>query len=203
MKIKSLALFTVVLSIFAFIPSAYAQPSPQLWSWPLCVIPGAPVNNAETFALGNIRADGATIDEGNDFLEFSTAVFPALCVLDQSYTTLFAHNVQAIGLQMGSSADVAEEWAFWVDITLPGGKTIRLPKLQYDKHGANQRGNLNERLNVNLVLPVGTVIRIRRPAVVCLGKPNPSVVNPDTPGDYGPYNQFNCITGQAVTLVGQ
>jgi hypothetical protein len=199
---------TIVLSLFLAFAAVYsqAQPNPQLWNWPTCQSdPNNALTSAETFALGNIFADSKTIDEGNDYLEFSTAVFPALCVLDQSYTTQFQHNVQAIGFQMGSSIDVAEEWAFWVDITFPApsNRTIRLPKQQYDKHWANGPGNRNEIMNINLILPVGTTIRIRRPAVVCAGIPTPSSVNPRYPQDYGPYNQNNCMTGQAITLVGQ
>src|SRR5689334_4879374 len=112
---------SLLLFILAFAAAiCQAQPNPELWGPPTCQSdPTNALINAETFALGNIFADAKTIDEGNDYLEFSTAVFPALCVLDQSYTTQLPHSVQAIGFQMGSSTDVAEEWAFWVDITLP------------------------------------------------------------------------------------
>jgi hypothetical protein len=183
-----------------------------LWNWPLCQSdPTNALLNTETFALGNVFSDAKTIDEGNDFLAFYTAVFPALCVLDQSYTTQLPHSVQAIGFQMGSSTDVAEEWAFWVDIIFPAPSTkiIRLPVQQYDKHSANGTGNRNGMIYVNYDLPAGTTIRVRRPAVVCIGVPSRTVVNPSVPGpsttinDYLPYNQNNCVTGQAVTFVGK
>lgn len=209
MKSKSLFFVLAIMAVFALTvctPTASAQPNMQLWGQPACIPDASNLyNNAETFALGNIRSDGATIDEGNDYLEFSTAVFPALCVLDESYTTLFAHSVQAIGFQMGSGTDVAEEWAFWVDITLPVpfARTIRLPKQQYDKHWANGPGNRNDIMSIDITLPVGTVIRIRRPAVVCIGVPASGVVNPAYPANYGPYNGNNCITGQAITFVGK
>ncbi len=154
-----------------------AQPNPQLWNWPPCVSdPTNALVNAETFALGNIFSDAKTIDEGNDFLGFYTAVFPALCVLDQRYTTQFPHSVQAIGFQMGSSTDVAEEWAFWVDIVFPppSTKTIRLPVQQYDKHTANGQGNRNGVIYVSYDLPVGTMLTHRIPDLALL----PTIICP-------------------------
>jgi hypothetical protein len=207
MKSKSFFVILAVLAVFVLTvcPStAFAQPNPQLWG-PTNCIPISPLNNAETFALGNIQSNAMTADEGNDFLALYTPVFPALCKMDVTYTTTFPHSVQSIAFHMGSSADVAEEWAFFVDVIfpVPFARTIKLPIQQYDKHWANGPGSQNSELTMNLEMPVGTVIRIRRPYVVCLGIPDQGVVNPFYPNNYGPYDQGNCITGQAVTFVGR
>lgn len=202
----ALALYVAVFTLNPV--TLQAQPSPQVWGPTDCVAdPTNLLNNAEAFALGNIWANGMTVDEGNDYLALYTPVFAALCKMDVSYTTQYAHSVEWIEFHMGSSADVAEEWAWWVDVTLPVpmARTIKLPMQQYDKHWANGPGSLNSGMPLHLTMPIGTVIRIRRPYVICLGIPNRTVVNPNPAiaNDYGPYNQGNCITGQAVTFVGQ
>ena len=185
-------------------------PNPQLWAtFPPCSWAGGNVMNvAEAFALGDIYDDGSTVDEGNDYLEDSSPVYPALCIVNTFYQTKVDHHVSAIILQQGSSIDVAEEWVLWVRFTLPGGKQIRL-KQQFDKHTANGQGNQHVVYPIPLFLPAGTWVQITRPAVACIGMPNRTVVNPAYPGvtqsanDYSPYDQRNCITGQSVTLVGQ
>jgi hypothetical protein len=185
-------------------------PNPQLWAtYPPCdwTPSGNVMNVAEAFALGNIFADGSTVDEGNDYLEDNSPVYPALCIVNTFYQTTVDHHVTAVILQQGSSIDVAEEWVFWVRFTLPSGKQIRF-KQQFDKHAANGNGNQHVVYPVSLFLPAGTWVQITRPAVACVGIPARTVVNPAYPGaggtanDYGPYNQNNCITGQSVTLVG-
>lgn len=198
------------MSLFALllVATASAQPNPQLWG-PTNCIPDANNlnNNAEAFALGNVWGNGMTIDEGNDWLALYTPVYPALCVMDVTYTTTTPHTVQSVAFHMGSSIDVAEEWAWFVDVTIPppNAHTIKLPIQQYDKHWANGPGSQNSEIPLHMFLPTGTVIRIRRPYVICLGIPNRTVINPNPviANDYGPYNQGNCITGQAVTFVGQ
>ncbi len=165
--------------------SATSGPSPQLWNWPTCSFTGSPLSVAEAFALGDVQSDGSTVDEGDDYLEISQPVFSSLCIADTSYVTKFAHSVQSIGLQMGSGKDAIQEWAFWVDVILPSGKTYRVPKLQFDKH-TDYRGNFNTTLEIHWTLPAGTTIRIRRPAVICVSDPSKS-----------------CITGQSITFVGK
>jgi hypothetical protein len=126
------------------------------------------------------------VDEGDDYLEISQPVYSSGCIVDTSYVTRFHHSVQSVGLQMGSGKGAIQEWAFWVDAILPSGKTFRIPKLQFDKH-TDVRGNFNTTLALNWDLPVGTTIRIRRPAVICVSDPS----------------KLGCITGQSVTFVGK
>lgn len=209
-------LFAALLAMFAAV-SLHAQtpihigPNPQLWAmYPPC--DWHPSGNvmyvAEAFALGDIFDDGSTVDEGNDYLEDSSPVFPALCIVNTFYQTTVDHHVSAVILQQGSSIDVAEEWVFWVRFWLPGGKQIRF-KQQFDKHSANGQGNMHVVYPVNLFLPAGTWVQITRPAVQCVGIPARTVVNPayfgptSSTSDYAPADQRNCITGQSVTLVGQ
>jgi hypothetical protein len=202
---------TFALLLF-FASIAHAQivhpgANPQLWQWPPCGNPQNVLNVAEAFALGDIFADGSTVDEGNDYLEDNAPVFGALCVVNVFYQTTVDHHVQDIILQQGSSIDVAEEWVFWVRIIFPTGKQIRF-KQQYDKHAANGQGNMHVVYKVDLDIPAGTYIQITRPAVACVGIPARTVINPTPPGpgyngDYGPYSAGNCITGESVTLVGK
>jgi hypothetical protein len=159
--------------------------SQQLWGGPQCS-QSKPTDVIEAFARGAIQPDGSTVDEGDDFLEFSSGVYSFGCVMSTSYTTRFDHNVQSAQYQMGSGKDAVLEWAFWVDATLPNGKHISILKKQFDKH-TDYRGNGTGEFSLDLFLPAGTVIRMQRPMVICAADPSP----------------YNCITGQSINFVGK
>jgi hypothetical protein len=159
--------------------------SQQLWGGPQCS-QSKPTDVIEAFARGTIQPDGSTVDEGDDFLEFSSGVYSFGCVMSTSYTTRFDHSVQSVQYQMGSGKDMTGEWAFWVDATLPNGKQINILKKQFDKH-TDYRGNGTGEFSTSLFLPTGTVIRMQRPMVICIADPLGS----------------SCITGQSVNFVGK
>jgi uncharacterized lipoprotein YehR (DUF1307 family) len=161
-------------------PLPTSGPSPQLWNWPSCN-----TGDAEAFALGDVRADGSVIEEDADMLEFAAPVSFSLCVKTIKYTLKFDHSVQGVDIQMGSGKDAIEEWAVWVDFNTPDGHHYRLNQ-QFDKH-TDFRGNQVRFYPVSWTLPAGTVITIRRPAVICVSDPS---------GE-------NCPTGEKVTLVGK
>lgn len=206
-------LFAVAVLLLNFISAvAHAQqfvfngPNPSQWNWPACPGDGTNPANSELFAFGGIVADGSTIYEVDDGLEFDTTPQPALCVLRTSYTTLLPHQVQGIDLHTGSSYGVGMEWVFFVDIVTPVAGPVPQKhyhfRQQYDKHD-DVAGNETRFIPVSLSLPTGTVITITRPGVVCLGKPTAGVYHPAYPANYGPYNQNDCATGQSVTLIGK
>jgi hypothetical protein len=154
---------------------------PQLWNWPACA-GGA----AEAFVIGTTRTtDNSVIDEDADMLEFAAPVNTALCVKTATYTLQFDHSVQGVDIQMGSGKDAIQEWAVWVDFNTPDGHHFRLNQ-QLDKH-TDVRGNQVRFYPVSWTLPAGTVVTIRRPAVICVSDPS----------------GFNCITGEKVILVGK
>lgn len=178
-------------------------PNPQQWNWPSCA---GNSSAAEIFAMGVLQPDGATVLEFNDGLEFYSTAQPALCVLTTSYTTALAHNIQAIDIHGGSSYGADLEWIFFVDITVPAQGAVPPKRYhlrqQFDKH-QDGLGSMDRYLRVSWSLPAGTTVTITRPGVVCLGIPNHGMYNPAYPGDFGPYNQNNCATGQSITLIGQ
>jgi hypothetical protein len=154
---------------------------PQLWNWPACGNGGA-----EAFSIGSTRAsDNSVIDEDADTLEFAAPVDTALCIKTAKYTLQFDHSIQGVDIQMGSGKDAIQEWAVWVDFNTPDGHHYRLNQ-QLDKH-TDVRGNQVRYYPVNWTLAAGTVVTIRRPAVICVNDPS----------------SFNCITGEKVTLVGK
>jgi hypothetical protein len=198
MKLKIALIATAMLFSVNLIGQGHSGPSPQQWNWPTCI---GNTGIAEAFALGDVRADGTTIDEHSDMLEIATPVFPALCVATIQYVTTVAHNVQGVDMQMGSGLNAIMEWAMWLDIYTPDGHQYRL-RMQFDKH-TDMRGNQVRYFPVQWNLPVGTLVVIRRPAVSCVGIPNPGMYNPSSPSMFSPYDPNICITGQSVTFVGK
>ncbi|HJX85317.1 MAG TPA: hypothetical protein VJ723_13330 [Candidatus Angelobacter sp.] len=139
------------------------------------------------------RANAQSPIETADYLQFASQACTITVDVRETYTLKFDHTVHAADMQMGSNTGSNLEWAFWVDFSLPSGRSFSL-FMQFDKHMDNVGNRREWRVfSVPIKLPTGTVVTIRRPAL-----PEAYCTKP------GPYGSggLACATGQKVELVG-